>query len=51
LRRVRDLVTRDLFSEILESEEQHVDFIETQPELMTKIGTENYIQLQSQPAG
>jgi len=48
---VRDFVTRDLFSEILESEEQHVDFLETQLELITKIGLENYIQLQSQPAG
>jgi bacterioferritin len=49
--RVRDFVTRDLFSEILVSEEEHVDFIETQLELMIKIGAENYIQLQSQPAG
>jgi bacterioferritin len=45
--RVRDFVTRDLFSEILQSEEEHVDFIETQLELMM----ENYIQLHSQPAG
>jgi bacterioferritin len=49
--KVRDFVTRDLFSQILEGEEEHVDFIETQLELMEKIGVENYIQLQSQPAG
>ena len=47
---VRDFVTRDLFSEILEAEEDHVDFIETQLELIKKIGIENYIQLQSGPA-
>jgi bacterioferritin len=44
---VRDFVTRDLFSKILEAEEDHVDFIETQLELIPKIGIENYIQLQS----
>lgn len=44
---VRDFVTRDLFSDILEAEEDHVDFIETQLELIPKIGIENYIQLQS----
>jgi bacterioferritin len=48
--KVRDFVTRDLFSQILEGEEEHVDFIETQLELIEKIGVENYIQLQSQPA-
>ncbi len=47
---VRDFVTRDLFSEILEAEEDHVDFIETQLDLIPKIGIENYIQLQSGPA-
>ena len=46
---VRDFVTRDLFSEILEGEEHHVDFIETQLDLIPKIGIENYIQLQSGP--
>jgi hypothetical protein len=40
-----------LFSEILEAEEDHVDFIETQLDLITKIGIENYIQLQSGHAG
>ena len=49
--KVRDFVTRDLFSQILEGEEEHVDFIETQLELIEKIGVENCIQLQSQPAG
>ena len=44
---VRDFVTRDLFSEILEAEEDHVDFIEIQLDLISKIGIENYIQLQS----
>src|SRR5205085_6212170 len=47
---VRDFVTRDLFSGILESEEDHVDFLETQLDLIPKIGIENYIQLQSGPA-
>ena len=44
---VRDFVTRDLFVHILEGEEEHVDFIETQLELIDRIGIENYIQLQS----
>jgi bacterioferritin len=44
---VRDFVSRDLFSDILAAEEDHVDFIETQLDLIPKIGIENYIQLQS----
>jgi bacterioferritin len=48
---VRDFVTRDLFSAILHDEEEHVDFIETQLELIARIGRENYIQLQSEQAG
>jgi bacterioferritin len=44
---VRDFVSRDLFSKILAAEEDHVDFIETQLDLIPKIGIENYIQLQS----
>lgn len=48
---VRDFVTRDLFSAILKGEEEHVDFLETQLELLAKIGRENYIQLQSEHTG
>ena len=41
---VRDYVSRELFEDILESEEEHVDWIETQLELIGKIGVENYLQ-------
>jgi bacterioferritin len=44
---VRDFVSRGLLSEILKSEEDHVDFIEIQLDLIQKTGLENYIQLQS----
>jgi bacterioferritin len=44
---VRDFVSRDLFSEILKGEEEQVDFIETQFDLIDRVGMENYIQLQS----
>jgi bacterioferritin len=44
---VRDFVTRDLLSEVLEAEEDHIDFIEIQLGLINKIGLQNYIQLQS----
>jgi bacterioferritin len=47
---VRDFVTRELFVDILESEEEHVDFIETQLELIEQMGIQNYIQLQSEAA-
>jgi bacterioferritin len=46
---VRDFVTRDLFSDMLDQEEGQVDFIETQFELIDRIGLERYIQLQSGP--
>ena len=48
---VHDFVSRDLFSAILESEEEHVEFLETQLELIAQIGRENYIQLQSERVG
>ena len=47
---VRDFVTRDLFSDMLDQEEGQVDFIETQFELIDRIGLERYIQLQSSSA-
>lgn len=45
---VRDYVTRDLFSDILENEEEHVDTIEKQFEMIARMGLQNYIQLQSE---
>jgi bacterioferritin len=47
---VRDFVTRDMLSEMLQGEEEQVDFIETQIELINRVGIENYIQLQSPSA-
>ena len=46
-----DYVSRNLLRDILEAEEEHIDWLETQLELISRIGIENYIQLQSMPAG
>ena len=40
----KDFVSRELFEDILESEEEHVDWLETQLELFQKVGSENYLQ-------
>ena len=48
---VRDFGSRELFVDILTAEEEHVDFIETQFELIARTGIQNYIQLNSEAAG
>ena len=47
---VRDYVSRELFESILESEESHIDFLETQFEMIERMGLQNYVQMQSKPA-
>jgi bacterioferritin len=46
---VRDYVSRDLFAEILDNEEEHVDMLEKQFQMIERMGLPNYIQLQSKP--
>ena len=41
-----DYVSRELFKSILESEEEHIDFLETQLDLIRRIGLQNYTQSQ-----
>ncbi|SFO01666.1 bacterioferritin [Xenorhabdus japonica] len=43
---VHDYVSRDLMIEVLADEENHIDWLETQLELITRIGIQNYIQSQ-----
>jgi len=47
--KARDYVSRDLFSRILASEEEHLDFLETQQDQIRLLGIQNYIQSQSEP--
>lgn len=41
-----DYISREIFESILESEEEHIDFLETQLDLIGRIGIENYCQSQ-----
>jgi bacterioferritin len=48
--KVGDYVSRELLEDILESEEEHIDFLETQLELIERVGLQNYCQSQMKPA-
>ena len=43
---VKDYISREIFEHILENEEEHVDWLETQLELIEQIGLQNYLQSQ-----
>ena len=49
--KVRDYGSRDLFGKILNNEEEHVDYLETQFDLIERIGIERYTMLQSEANG
>lgn len=47
---IQDYVSRDLLGDILESEEDHIDWLETQLGLIDRVGIENYQQKQMKSA-
>jgi bacterioferritin len=46
---IKDYVSRELFLDILESEEEHIDWLQTQIRLIEQMGIENFVQLQTRP--
>src|ERR1700754_1164179 len=46
---VKDYISRELFTDILESEEEHIDWLQTQLRLIEQMGIENFVQLQTKP--
>src|SRR3954463_7332946 len=46
---VKDYISRELFTDILESEEEHIDWLQTQQRLIEQMGIENFVQLQTKP--
>jgi len=49
--KVGDYVSRELLEDIMESEEEHIDFLETQVDLIEKVGLGNYLQSQMGEGG
>ena len=47
---VKDYISREIFEDILESEEEHIDWLETQIALIDKLGLQNWLQSQAKPA-
>lgn len=47
--KAHDFISRDLFAKHLGDEEEHIDWLETQQEMISKMGLQNYIQTQSGP--
>jgi bacterioferritin len=48
---VRDYVSREILEDILSDTEEHIDFLETQLDVLGKVGLQNYLQSQMDEAG